>query len=112
MSAKKVKGGQTTEPVVIPPPNFEQAVSFPEFIRLPSPGQLCKYTGLSRSYLNLLILPTVANGNKPPVKSFCIRQRGAKTGVRLISYDSLKNYILQHEEKGTDFDEQPLPSSQ
>jgi hypothetical protein len=101
-NAKKVKGEQTTGPIVIPPPNFEQAVHLPEFVRLPPPGQLCKYSGMSRSYLNALILPTEANNHKPPVKSYCLRQRGAKTGVRLISYDSLRNYILQHAETGMD----------
>jgi len=73
----------------------------PEFLRLPKPGTLCPLTGLGRSYLNSLILPTEANGHRPPVKSVCLRQRGAKRGVRLISYDSLTAYLLAHLE-GTD----------
>jgi len=72
----------------------------PEFIRLCPPGQRCPWTGLSRSAMNALILPTVGNGYKPPVKSFVLRKRGAKTGVRLISWDSLTAYIYAHEEKG------------
>ncbi len=60
----------------------------PEFIRLPKPGTLCPYTGLSRSKLNELIL-----GSNPPVKSVCLRKRGARTGTRLISYDSLMSYL-------------------
>jgi hypothetical protein len=50
--------------------------------------------------MNALILPTVGNGYTPPVKSFVLRKRGAKTGVRLISWDSLTAYIYAHEEKG------------
>jgi hypothetical protein len=53
---------------------------------------------MSRAALNALILPTPANGNKPPVKSFCIRQRGARTGIRLISYQHLREFILAHAE--------------
>ena len=41
---------------------------------------------MTRAALNGLILPTEANDHKPAVKSFCIRQRGARTGIRLISY--------------------------
>ncbi len=73
-------------------------VQHPEFLRLPKPGMLCIYTGLTRSAINELILPTERNGFKPPVKSFCIRQRGAKTGIRLVEYASLAAFIRQHEE--------------
>jgi hypothetical protein len=68
----------------------------PEFLRLPKPGQLCPYTGLTRSFLNELILPTPRNNGKPPVRSFCLRQKGAKTGVRLIDFADLKRHIRQH----------------
>jgi len=57
-----------------------------EFLRLPPVGERCPVTGLSRAALNAWILPTKANGRKPPVKSFVIRQPGAKRGIRLISY--------------------------
>jgi len=70
--------------------------SVPEFIRLPKAGERCPFTGLSRSYLNSLIL-----GPNPPVKSFVLRKRGARTGVRLISYDSLLAYIRKHETTST-----------
>jgi hypothetical protein len=100
-NTKKKDIGLTTEKVEIPPTN-SPTVGAPEFLRLPPPGRLCPHTGLSRSYLNSIILPTEANGHKPPVRSFCIRQRGAKTGVRLVSYESLRNYILQHVEIGSD----------
>jgi len=68
-----------------------------EFLRLPPVGQRCPVTSLPRATLNAWILPTEANGFKPPVKSFVIRQPGAKTGIRLISYPSLRQFIMAHE---------------
>lgn len=65
----------------------------PEWIRLPAPGRRCPYTGLSRSTLNELTIPGRANENKPPVKSVVLRKRGALRGIRLISYDSLMQYL-------------------
>lgn len=67
----------------------------PEFIRLPRPGTRCPYTGLTRSGLNNLILPCALNGHRPPVRSVCLRQRGAVRGTRLINYDSLLSYLYQ-----------------
>ena len=69
-----------------------------EFLRLPPVGQRCPITGLSRAALNAWILPTPTNDFKPPVKSFVIRQPGAKTGIRVISYPSLREWILKHAE--------------
>ena len=69
-----------------------------EFIRLPAPKERCPLTGLSRGALNDLILPCPKNGFNPPVKSFCIRQRGAKTGIRIIDFQSLRRFILAHED--------------
>lgn len=62
---------------------------YPEFIRLPKGGTQCNWTGLSRSKLNELILPTKANKGRPPVKSICLRSEGAAKGCRLISLRSL-----------------------
>ena len=63
----------------------------PEFIRLPKPGTLCRWTGLSRSKLNELILPSPLNSFKPPVRS--LRNRGQIMAVRLIVLDSLLGYL-------------------
>lgn len=89
----------TTEPLQVPPRVVTTSIE-PECIRLPAPGERDPYFGLSRSALNLLILPCPANKNKPPVKSFVLRQPGCKTGVRLIHYRSLKDYIYSHAETG------------
>ncbi|MGD1088386.1 MAG: hypothetical protein ABR955_06635 [Verrucomicrobiota bacterium] len=95
------RSAATTAPVEIPPRpaciNPQQI----EFLRLPPVGQRCQVTGMSRAALNALILPTPANGNKPPVKSFCLRQRGARTGIRLIDYQSLRGFILAHADGDT-----------
>jgi hypothetical protein len=70
-----------------------EAVIKPEFIRLPKPGTAEPYSGLKRSKLNELILPSEANGFKPPVRSICLRNRGQQKGVRLIVFDSLMGYL-------------------
>lgn len=46
-----------------------------------------------------MILPTLRNNNKPPVRSFALRQKGAKKGIRLIDYDSLGAYIRANEDQ-------------
>jgi hypothetical protein len=69
----------------------------PEFIRLPLAGSACSYTGLKRSKLNELVLPCQANGFKPQVRSVCLRQRGAKKGIRLVHYQSLMDYLYSQE---------------
>ena len=71
-----------------------------EFIRLPPVGERCPHTGLSRAALNAWILPTEKNAYNPPVKSFVVRQPGCKTGIRLISWQSLREWIFAHEDHG------------
>lgn len=71
----------------------------PEFIRLPAPGERDPMFGLGRSFLNSLVLPCKGNGYKPPVRSFVLRRRGRRTGVRLIDVASLRAFILAHEQK-------------
>jgi hypothetical protein len=93
--------------VEIPPRETILLPDAREFLRLPPVGQRCEITGMSRAALNALILPTPANGNKPPVKSFCLRQPGARTGIRLISYPSLRQFILAHDTTGTTTNERP-----
>ncbi len=88
----------TAEPVQVPPRIV--ATVTPEFIRLPKVGQHCPFTGLTRSGMNSLILPSPANHDSPPVRSFTLRRRGSRTGVRLIDYKSLVDYIRQHPQEG------------
>lgn len=63
----------------------------PEFLRLPRPGSRCPLTGLSRATLNALVL-----GDKPKVRSVCLRQRGAARGIRLIVTSSLLSFLYDH----------------
>ncbi len=70
----------------------------PVFIRLPKSGDLCPRTGLTRSMLNELVLPTKRNGYNPPVKSKSLRGQGKTRGVRLILWESLRAYLERSEE--------------
>ena len=79
----------TTAPIQ----SSEAGPLMPEFIRLPKPGTLCRWTGLSRSKLNELILPSQLNSFKPPVRSLSLRNRGQVKAVRLILLDSLLGYL-------------------
>jgi hypothetical protein len=67
----------------------------PEWLRLPAPGNRCRFTGLSRSTLNELTISGPANEGQPPVKSVVLRKRGALRGIRLINYDSLMLYLAE-----------------
>lgn len=69
-----------------------------EFMRLPPPGQKDPVFALTRSYLNMLILPCRENGFRPPVKSFVLRRTRARKGVRLIEIQSLRDYVRQQYE--------------
>lgn len=69
----------------------------PDFIRLPKSGARCPYTGLSRSTLYELLVPSKRNGYRPPVKSKHIRRPGAMRGIRLIYYPSLISYLVNQE---------------
>lgn len=86
----------TAEPIAIPKAEPAMAAP-PEFIRLPPVGMKCPESFyLSRGSLNEIVLPTPRNGYKPPVKSYVLRQHGAKTGIRLIDRQSLVDYIRAH----------------
>ena len=101
LSYPKTEGGaeMTAAPLTATAASVANPIK-PEFIRLPKPGSHCPWTGLSRSGLNEMILPCTANGFKPPVRSVSLRKRGARRGVRLISYDSLLAYLHELEAKG------------
>ena len=105
-TCSKTKREATAAPTILPTQaalsrqEYVAQQPAPEFLRLPKPGALCPHTGLTRSFINELILPTPRNQFKPPVRSFCIRQKGAATGVRLVDYASLRAFILEHAERG------------
>lgn len=70
----------------------------PEFMRLPKARHRDPVFGLSRSFMNELILPCPENKHRPPVRSVVLRRRGARTGVRLVDLDSLRQYLNQNVE--------------
>jgi len=95
-----LRKASTAAPLEIPPRSASINPAQIEFLRLPPVGERCPVTGMSRAGLNALILPTEANDFHPSVKSFCLRQRGARTGIRLIDYQDLRRHILAHAEGG------------
>jgi hypothetical protein len=78
-----------------PPAATPSEATKPEWLRLPAPGERCRFTGLSRSTLNELTIAGPANDGVPPVKSVVLRKRGALRGIRLINYDSLMQYLAE-----------------
>ena len=65
----------------------------PEWVRIPSPRTTCPHSGLSRAHLHRLI-------KDGEVESMSLRNKGAKSGIRLVSYDSLMAYIRSTGEPG------------
>ncbi|MBL9181602.1 MAG: hypothetical protein JNN17_05635 [Verrucomicrobiaceae bacterium] len=66
----------------------------PEWLQLPKSGRRCPITGLSRSKLNELVLPTQDNRGKPPVLSKSLKSsKWAKRGIRLYNVASLLAWI-------------------
>ena len=71
-----------------------------EFIRLPKSGDRCVVTGLSRSALCGLVLPSIANGGKPPVKSKILKSNpGNMRGIRLIHVGALLQFLNREEDQ-------------
>jgi hypothetical protein len=68
-----------------------------EFFRLPRAGSRDPLTGLSRSTLNLYVLPCEANGFRPPIKSISLRRKGTLRGARLISAESALEFLRRLE---------------
>jgi hypothetical protein len=64
-----------------------------EFIRLPKSGKRCPVSGLSRSAMNELVLPSEKNQFRPPVRSHSLRKPGQMKGIRLIDVKALKEFI-------------------
>jgi site-specific DNA recombinase len=83
----------TVEPRTMPVAPHGVKTDGPVYIRLPKPGELCAYTGLSRAKMNDLILANARNNFRPPVASKSLRQPGQQRGVRLILLESLMSYL-------------------
>ena len=71
----------------------KNAETKPEFIRLPPKYGRCPYTGLSRTALCELSIPSKKNDFRPPVRSVLIRNRGAIRGTSLLDWDSLMAFL-------------------
>jgi hypothetical protein len=65
----------------------------PVYVRLPSWGERDPYFGLTRTALDQLTRPQPFNDFRPPVKSKILKMAVSKSGIKLISFSSLKSYI-------------------
>ena len=70
----------------------------PSFVKLPRNGSYESHTGLSRSRLNQLILPSPKNDYRAVVRSVSLRAHGQRRGTRLVDFNSLMEYL--HERNG------------
>jgi len=99
-ATRKLKMAETTTAPFEVPPRYVNTAIVPETIRLPKICEHDPYFGMSRSALNELILPTPRNNFQPAVRSFVLRRKGSRTGIRLIDYQDLRRHILAHAENG------------
>ena len=77
-----------------PENNAHQPTRMPMFLRLPKPKERCEYTGMSRTTMCELTVPSEINNFAPPVKSHVQTTRtGAKRGIRFVDSESLLAYI-------------------
>lgn len=72
---------------------LEGTICSPHYVRVPRNGQRCPVTGLCRSHINSLVLPTPGNNYTPAVRSVVLKSRGAIRGVRLVDVSSLISFI-------------------
>jgi hypothetical protein len=98
MGAKKTSA-KTCADIIKIPAVVVGAADKPEFLRLPKPRTRCVYSGLSRTGLAELAVPSKANDWRPPIRAVEIRKRGATRGVWLIRYDSLMQYLSSLEKR-------------
>lgn len=78
------------------------------FIRLPPTKGRCQWSGLPRSTMNALILPTKGNNYRPPVASYVVKtSKNAKRGTRIISLSSLMAHIRAESNSVSDLPNTP-----
>ncbi|MDP3073595.1 MAG: hypothetical protein Q8N18_25145 [Opitutaceae bacterium] len=65
----------------------------PEFIRLPKAKTLCPHTGMSRSSMANLTVPSKANDFRPAVPAKCLRRQGNVRGLWLVPFEALLAYL-------------------
>ena len=64
-----------------------------EFLRIPPRGSHCSRTGLSRSVIEQLVVPSKANNFHPPVPAKLLRRPGNTRGVWLIPKRAFIKYL-------------------
>jgi hypothetical protein len=79
--------------IVVPEDLRLPRIADPDYLRLPKWGERDPYFGLTRTALDQLTRPQPFNKFRPPVKSKILKMAGQKSGIKLISYVSLKAYV-------------------
>jgi hypothetical protein len=74
-------------------PAPESPPPYPLYIRLPPWGEREPFTGLTRTALDGLTRPQALNNFRPPVRSKIFRATGQKSGIKLIDFQSLRQYL-------------------
>ncbi len=67
--------------------------STPVWARVPRAGERDPICGFGKTKICELILPSPANGFRPPVKSISVKRRGATRGVRLWHVPSMLEFL-------------------
>jgi len=75
-----------TSAPVIAPVMAQCGAEFPEFLPMPSVGQICAYSGLRRGALYAL-------WKEGLIETVSIRRKGRTRGRRLIVAETLRNYL-------------------
>jgi hypothetical protein len=75
------------------PDELRLTSAVPDYLRLPKWGERDPHFGLSRTALDQLTRPQPFNNFRPPVKSKILKMAGSKSGIKLISYASLRAYV-------------------
>jgi hypothetical protein len=97
MEAARSRSARAASNAAASPPNSQPIR--PIYVRLPARKARCPYTGLSRSGLADLCVPSKNNNFRASVKSFRLKRKGDKRAVRLIVFESLINYLRQFEQE-------------
>ena len=70
----------------------------PHTFRIPRPKERDPFFGGARTFWLQLVLPSNANGGRPPVRSVVMKKRGTRRGTRFVLYASALAYFRRVEE--------------
>jgi hypothetical protein len=74
-------------------PNVSNQQHEDEFLRIPSRGEKCPITGLSRTSVEEIVVPSKKNNFNPPVRARLRRKPGKLRGIWLIPRQEYIRYF-------------------